>query len=802
MKFLLPSLLVCLLLSCSQNKNKKLSLIDYVPQNSEVILKSSNLENLKTQLKTNAFLNKYVLNKNLGVPALNYIIPDTEVLICSSKQENDSIHHTLITKYSESIFKTDSLKNYSEELLKYKFGTIKKSALEDNTFYHTIIDSTFVLSTSEEIIRNTFNLESRTNALEKLYDVADESEELSILIKTRHHNLLPLFVEDSLTAATLTDTLILDIEIEQDNIFLNGVAKSKDSSKKLIDIFKNTIPQENQTQHIAPGNSDGFMSITFDDFQVFQSNLEYYSENDSITSFNDLFLNINEIGVIYQGESRAIALYSMDVIATMDALLGENQNNENYRNIEIFDFSKHNFFINTLSPSLTNIRPTKYCVIDNFFVFSDSIDLLENIIANYQNKTSLGSRSYFKDISNKLSSESSLLLIYRPELLQKIIRKDINAFEIGDYSLAALQFVYDTNFAHAHGGLIKTEIQASQNSITETFSIDLDNDLISSPQFVKNHITKDKEIIVQDVKNTVYLISNKGKVLWKKKLNGPILGEIEQIDIYKNGRLQLVFATPNRVYVLDRKGRDVGPFPLKFNDRITQPLAVFDYDKNKNYRLLVTQGKNILMYNSRGKIVRGFNFKSAQHNVTSTPKHFRFGSKDYLVIKTKSKLYILDRRGKPRVNAKNNYIFSSEPVFMYQNKFTTTTEDGKLVSIDTRGNTSTIDLKLTSNHCLETTSKTRVTLNENKLGIKSKILDLDYGNYTRPSIFYIKDKIYVALTDLQSKKVHLYDSQGGMQPNFPVYGNSKIELDNIDKDRRLEFVVKGDSKSIILYEIN
>jgi hypothetical protein len=60
----------------------------------------------------------------------------------------------------------------------------------------------------------------------------------------------------------------------------------------------------------------------------------------------------------------------------------------------------------------------------------------------------------------------------------------------------------------------------------------------------------------------------------------------------------------------------------------------------------------------------------------------------------------------------------------------------------------------------------------------------------------------VAITDLQSQKIYLYDSQAESIKNFPVYGNSKISLENIDKDRDLEFVVKGESNSILLYQIN
>lgn len=111
-------------------------------------------------------------------------------------------------------------------------------------------------------------------------------------------------------------------------------------------------------------------------------------------------------------------------------------------------------------------------------------------------------------------------------------------------------------------------------------------------------------------------------------------------------------------------------------------------------------------------------------------------------------------------------------------------------------------MNLSSEHFITSTSKTLVTLSENRLTIKSRTVELDYGDYTAPKIFYIKDKIYVTTTDLQAKKIYLFDSLGKPIANFPVYGNSAIALDNIDKDHNLEVITKGDNNSIIVYEIN
>lgn len=810
MRFFLCSLLLFVVLSCSNSKSKRHQLIDFAPNNSEVILKSSNLESLKSAVANNAFFNTLSKTKNYKdlenvLKPTSELKPDGEVLICLSKSTEDSLEYTLVTRFSETLFQTDSLKNYVEETLQYKSHSITKSTLENDVFFSAVIDSTFLMSSSKDIITKVFNGNSGDSDLKRLYDVTSDNNNSSVLLKTKSSFTPAFFKEDSLKSSELCDVLTLDVELLQDDIFINGIAKSLDSSQSVINLFQNTVPQENQMQHITPGNSDGYLSFTFDDFQVLNKNLIRFNDKDSITESTTLFNSIIEVGVIYEDDKRAVTLNSIDVIATQDALLDEQSNIDTYRDITIFEFSKSDIFQKTFNPLLSNISVSKYCILDNYFVFANSSEQLQNIIANYQNKTTYGSRSYFEELSENLSGESSLMFVAKSQLLETLVETNLaetNNLNLKEYNLSAIQFIYDTNFAHIHGGIIKGQEKRSQHSVSESFTLKLDADLLTDPQFVTNHITKQKDIVVQDIKNNLYLISNTGKVLWKKQLNGAVLGNVEQIDIYKNGRLQLVFATKNRVYVIDRKGRDVTPFPLKFNNDITQPLSVFDYDKNKNYRLLVTQGETVLMYDVRGKIVSGFTFKSANSDIISQPKHFRIGSKDYLVLKTKNKLYILDRTGRTRVSPKSKNTFSNEPVFLYQNNFTTTTEDGQLVSIDTRGNASKVNLNLGSNHNLETTSKTRVTFHENKLGIKSRTIELDYGNYTRPSIFYINDKIYVALTDLQAKKAYLYDSQGKLIPNFPVYANAPISLDNIDNDKSLEFATKGDANTIILYQIN
>lgn len=810
MKKIWNLLLFLILLSSCNNTNKHVNPTDYIPENASVIIPIHNLESLKSNLNNSDFLNELSKSKtyeNLSekLENLKHLNTTNLLLLCFNYDEQNNLHYTIITKQTADLFAVDSLPNIKVESYPFQKISINKTEIEKNITYNTFKDSIFIASSSKHILEKSLTTKNKNEDLKSILRTTDDTKAFSILINNKEQKpAQSIFIKDSIPFKSFTNNTLVDADISQDNFILSGITKATDSTKSLINVFKNSVAKVNKTANIAPSNSDGFMSFTFDDFAVFNKNLKLHRQDSSETS-SSLFDNIIEVGVIYEGNNQAVVLNSLDAIATKDALLNEQNLADTYRQIEIFDFSETALFNKTFSPFITSSKANYYVNIDDFFVFANNKETLENIIANYQNKTTYGERDYYQDTTVHLTDASSLLIVTNNPTLENHIQKNLGEefdIRLDSYKASAFQFVYDNNFAHVNIIIKKNKTRARENSITELYNIKLDADLLINPQLVKNHITNQKEIIVQDIKNNLYMISNKGKVLWKKQLPGAVLGQIQQIDMYKNGRLQLAFATSNKVYVLDRNGKEVAPFPLNFKDAITQPLSVFEYDNNKKYRLLVTQGKNVLMYDAKGKTVKGFKFNSAESAINHQPQHFRIGSKDYLTIKTDNKLYILDRVGKIRVPIKDKYEYSKQAVYLYNDKFTTTTKDGKLVSITTKGSSASQNLNLGNKHHLVTTSRTLVAQTDNKLTIKNKTLELDFGNYDIPKLFYLNNKIYVSVTDLQSQKVYLFDSNAELQNNFPVYGTSAIELDNLDKDRNLEFVTKGESNSVLIYQIN
>jgi hypothetical protein len=331
------------------------------------------------------------------------------------------------------------------------------------------------------------------------------------------------------------------------------------------------------------------------------------------------------------------------------------------------------------------------------------------------------------------------------------------------------------------------------------FSLKLKSPIHLNPKLVTNYISKEKEIITQDNLNNLYLISNSGELIWEKQLKSRIIGEIFQIDLYKNGRLQYAFNTENSFIILDKNGNTVKK--INHKKKSSQGLAIFDYDNIKNYRFLTNSGGDIQMLDSKLKRVNGFNKKNIKSKISNPPKHFRIGSKDYLIINTEKQLYITDRRGNIRVKIPENLNVSGQEIFINQNSFITIDRFNNLVRIDVNGKISKKPLPLETSYLITANNNNLVTISENIVTINDKIIELPFGNYTSPKIFKIKNQDFISITDKDQEKIYLFDSKTNLIDNFPIFGTNSIDF-SINKKGKKFISSSGESNEVLVYSIN
>lgn len=812
-----------LFVACSTENEKAGVLTHYLPEESSLIIRSESFSTLQSDLKNSSFFSVF---SELDIHTFfseklefsNYLNPTSEVLL-STTSENDSLHHiTLITRQHPNLFLPDSIPEKTIETLSYQDQSFQKLTLNEQLVYTTIVDSVFIASSSQKIVASILlkqknkNLKSINTDFENAYSTLGK-QNVSFMINAKgfHENLQQL-LPDIEKFPPFASWISLDAEMQPSHLKLNGIAIAQDTIPQLMNVFKGTKPQKNLLAAVTPSSASSIVSYTYDDFDVLQNNLKTFKDTNSLTtSHQALFASLNEIGIIAKEKESIIGLHAISGAITAELLAPILNDHSEFRGLAIKKLSDSAIFKDGFNPLVT--ATPKYGVqLEDFFVFAESTSTIEEIITDFLNETTVSHLPYYEEHMAHLSSESSLLLVgLLPNIKKPIANKtttknqqQISGLKFGNHRMAALQFVYDTHFSHVNGIVRETQTQNRGSGVSQVFAIQLENELLSRPQLFTNHISKGKNIVVQDVANKLYFIGSNGRVQWNKQLDGAIIGEVQEVDLLRNGRIQLAFTTKNTFYILDRNGKEVSPFPLKFKGDITLPLAVFDYENNRNYRFVITQGDEVYMYDNKGKSVSGFTFKKAGSSIVLPPKHIRILNKDYILIAEESgKLNILHRTGKNRINVSNKFNFGESQLYSEDNKFVFLTAEDQKISIDPNGKVNTQNLNSNSKNVVwEILGNTKTTLDDNILRINNQKIELPYGLYTTPKISISNRRILISITDLQQQRTYVYNSLGELLSNFPVYGTSVMDMGDATNNGRPNGVVKGASKEVVLYEIN
>jgi len=815
LKRLLFAIAAIFIWSCGDTAPNNRDIIDFIPENTSAVFKidvttasDAGFSAFTKSVRDNALLAAYrkssPFKENLGRTAiLDLLKPSSRSIFClNPARDSTAAAFTFITKLTPNLFVPDSIKDKTIETLTIKDKKVQRITLNNETVYTAIQDSIFIASSSQKIMLSI--LKGKTEKDKDFIKVFNIQNAHDFYVVLRDEELE--ISEDK--TVNFASFMGLDITVLPNGLFATGVALARDSNPQLLAIFKGQIPQQNDIAKIIPTDALGALSFTFSSPDSIQSKLKTLTGRKTAANYNELFGSINEVGEIELSEGSAIVLKSIDPSITNESLAQYISSNGDFRDVELSAFSASEMFIESFYPLIRNCRPQEMFQLDNFFVFSDNEEVSKQIITAYLNDNCLDKANFFKEHQSQLSNASSLLIFKMQGKQPTSISGFLNStndseddIRVKKHPLVALQFSYDRDFAHVN--FISKEASSATQisaSVSEVFNLVLPNELIGDPQLFTNHRTKDKDVIVQDITNTLQLISSTGKIVWKKKLDGSILGKISEIDILRNGKKQLAFTTNNTFYVLDRTGEAVAPFPLKFNDQITQPLAVFDYDNKRKYRFVITQKNQVFMYDSKGKTVNGFTFKKAKSNIILPPQHLRIGNKDYIAIAEENgKLNLLSRTGKSRINVSKSFNFSETPIQKEGADFVVITSDNKKESIATSGKVGTISLDVSGNYSFSVVGNTKVTLDDNLLRINNKLVELPFGIYTQPQTYFAGNTTYTAITETQENKVYIYDKLGRLLSGFPVYGTSNATIGDGPSKGTLRITVKGDSKEVLLY---
>lgn len=768
MRNLFLLLLMISLFSCSESRPDPRTAREMIPADAEYLLRFRNLNAFKTANKNNSELPQWLPGSQSLSQALSlagHLYSDNPAYLALS----DSNFLLLLEGGNDSLNPASA--NYTSEALNFGSYTYTEFSIDSLSGY-IFRDSLFAAySNSLPYLRTLIEEKKQEDdPWEALLQASNDERLLSILRKPSSPP-----INSTSEFPFPQDQLVIDLEVAPEMIKVFGVGRITDSTAQT------RPPLSHGTPSLLPASASWVSSFT---------NPEWPAVPGTETLRDSLLADVYEVAMAGIGERSLLILQSYGSQLSRDFLLQQSESIESYQEEDIRKLKSPELLLPLLTKFDNSASLPYFILRDGSMIFSSDVSTLKEAIAAVTMEQTFEKTAAYQTISNSLADAAHALYIKRT-----------NRSGTGE-EVEALQLISDQGSLHAAylNGLASTN--ANMGGVRKMMELQLQEDAIIPPQFVRNHYTNQDEIVVQDKNQVLYRFGTSGQLLWEKPLSGLINGKIHEVDLYHNNKWQLAFTAGDAFLILDRNGKVVRPFNMDWDvGGQMNGLSVFDYDRDKDYRFVVSSSQTIAMFNRKGQSVKGFTYTKAGSNVSASPKHIRMENRDYLVFQeADGSLKILNRIGRERVPVSGTYDFASE-VYPHRNHFVFTDKDGILYRIDRKGNIQKEALNLDPDHAFLATPARTIILNGNLLRIGDKEVTLDFGVYTEPQYFVIRNTLYIALTDLQSHRTYLFNSQAELLPGFPVYGNSKIDLADMDKDGSLELSVLGTDQNVLVYSL-
>ena len=155
------------------------------------------------------------------------------------------------------------------------------------------------------------------------------------------------------------------------------------------------------------------------------------------------------------------------------------------------------------------------------------------------------------------------------------------------------------------------------------------------PFKVKNSGTGKINSFYQNSHGSLCLQEEGGKGLWGVPFKGRLCGTAHNVDYYANGKLQIIFGSGSRIYIIDRLGRFVNGFPIDLGKEILLGPDVYDFNGTRAYNIMVLHKDNTIeMYNLKGNKPSSWKTITAPETIKGLPERIEVGGKTFWVVRT------------------------------------------------------------------------------------------------------------------------------------------------------------------------
>ena len=637
--------------SCSKAP-KKASAPSLLPSNASIVLRINDLSSVAAVADTSGI----ELLKSLPIDALQQLssAPWAGALAPSGASKMDWVW----TSEAQTPLPTTSETSYNG-----------KSIFRIDSLYAYKANGAWAISYNQGLIQDVINQEALGYSLmdhaefAKLWNNASSSDAMNLLVN--HDEIAPVgqlfFEQDWSWIKHLATWTEIDIAFRPNKTMLTSVSIAADSTSQFLSTFKGRASGAPLSHMIANSASYALTMRTGDlvpwlrEFNSYRGkkqrlkqaqNLLEQAEIDPLTSALDFSGNFLRMG--YGNGTLVVCELTDDhhMASTLGKLSADTKILQGHQSGALKE--QHKFLFSSLFGwYFTDLNTPTWIVYEDYLVLASDPTLLDIYLSEKALRKVWGATPSFDALASAIDERDHFAIALPLSSLT-------DQLGFGSTLPAHLERSYFTGTLDAKdemafgAGTIKTAKEDAPVS-AYMWSTALNANAAAGPWLVQNHRTNAQNIVVQDDNHTLYQLDHEGQILWQKDLDGPLVGELEQVDLYKNNKFQLICTTSEQLHCIDLLGRNVEGFPVKLPQSTTVGLSVIDYDKNRNYRFLVAAGDQIYNYSAEGKLVQGWKTDAAGAAITQRPVLYQRGGKDYIYTSTAEKALILNRRGEPRI---------------------------------------------------------------------------------------------------------------------------------------------------------
>lgn len=552
---------------------------------------------------------------------------------------------------------------------KYEGRTIYKSSVPGISY--TIYNNYLIASTSSIIVESSVrHLESRTSILDDpgFIAVSKLGGGSKPLFFVNNRNIGKFFsgtvnsdfLRYSSFVSGIADWTLFEIDGNKEKVAGNGKFSGAKDDIYFSHFLSKLKSSPSKVGEVLPYNTGYVVTIPISDtLAYYQGYDSYLQANRRIDKYQELRKSISprkwlsELGIKELAKAAVPTESGLETILLMRV-----------KNPDAMKNDYKGYISSIFGLFFTPSSEEAYCVVGDWVVVGSGKFLadfrsavvnrfyfsLSDYLSQTPAKEALSGNTSLTVVVNMSGCMDSLSAIFKKEYSDRLIGrmsdKNFNFFTsriINDGEKSKMDFcIYEDNLAVEPRPLSSPSADVIQAPSDDKTPIVVP----TGPFEVKDFRTGKKNYLAQSSNKSLRLLDDKKKGVWNVLFSDPICGYVGQIDYLKNGKLQMVFAAGSKLYLMDRLGRWVAPYPVDTKREIVLGPKIYDFNKNKEYSLMVLHKDNkVAMYDRDGKPVSTWNEITAPEKIISLPELLDMGGKRYWVVRTSFQTLIYGKEG-------------------------------------------------------------------------------------------------------------------------------------------------------------